>query len=107
MTPAPTGVDGEDAARHAADGAARRAEPRELLDEPGLVRHVLAALQGPHQVEGAVGEGRARRVLGLQGDVQAPRELVAPRRLLRRQRQAHDVRAVLPRDVPRLSLIHI
>ena len=30
-----------------------------------------------------------------------PRELVAPRRLLRRQRQAHDVRAVLPRDVPR------
>ena len=31
MTPAPTGVDGEDAARHAADGAARRADERGLV----------------------------------------------------------------------------
>ena len=43
----------------------RGAHPRELVDELALVRHVLAALHGPHQVEGV----RVERLVQSVGDL--------------------------------------
>ena len=83
MTPAPTGVDSEDAARHAADGAARRADERGLV---GLVERGEAL--GLDRVEVGAHVGEERRELG-----RADR---ADRQRL--ELQQLRVRRVLPRE---------
>ena len=56
---------------HDDDAAARRADPGQLAHKAPFVRHVLAALKAPDQVETAVAERLLQRVSYLHARVRA------------------------------------